>query len=146
MSTWVRSDFKWHGDKVIAAVQKKEAALIAAGVLVQGAAHHLVKIKTGNLKGSITWALAREASPVSGPTKPEDGLKAHGGSPDYIYVGTNVKYARRIEYGFNGVDKLGRKYNQAAQPYLTPAYEKQKNRIGRAIADILGQQIKGAVK
>jgi len=143
---WIRSDMKWHGDKVIAAVQKKEAALTAAGVLVQDAAHKLVKVKTGNLKGSITWALARQASPVSSPTKPEDGLRAHGGSPDYIYVGTNVKYARRIEYGFNGTDRLGRTYRQVAQPYLRPAYENQKNRIGRAIADILGPQIRGAGK
>ena len=142
---WVRADVKWHGDKVIAAVQKKEAALTRVGMAVQEAAHkHATRsVDTGNLKGSITYALATSASTVSGPTKPEDGLKAHG-NKDWVHIGTNVKYARRIEYGFVGRDRLGRNYNQSAQPYLRPGYEQQKDRIARIIAGIMGPQIKGA--
>ncbi len=145
MSKWIRVDMKWHGDKVIAAVQKKEAALTRAGVAVQEAAKRLVKIDTGNLKGSINYALATSAAPTVSPAKQSDGLTAHG-NKDWVWVGTNVKYARRIEYGFKGKDKLGRYYNQPAQPYLTPGYDLQKNRIARIMGDILGPQIGGAVK
>lgn len=38
-------------------------------------------------------------------------------------VYTNMVYAARIEFGFVGADSLGRVYNQAPQPYLTPAVE-----------------------
>ena len=144
---WVNSQLKWHGDKVIQAVQKKELALTRAGIEVQEAAKKNAtrSVDTGNLRGSISYALWNKGGTVSSPAQPESGLKAHG-SKDYVYVGTNVKYARRLEYGFVGRDKLGRNYNQAAQPYLRPGYESQKSRIARIIADILGPQIKGATK
>jgi hypothetical protein len=35
--------------------------------------------------------------------------------------GFTPAYARRIEYGFMGVDSMGRKYHQAAQPFMRPA-------------------------
>ncbi len=146
MSVWVRADLtKWHGDAVIAAVKKKEAALTRAGMAVQEAAHRLVKVDTGNLKGSINYALATSASPTGAPATQSDGLRAHGQN-DWVWVGTNVKYARRIEYGFKGRDSLGRNYNQAAQPYLRPAAENQKGRIARIIGDIMGPQIQGSVR
>jgi phage gpG-like protein len=148
MADWIRSDFKWNGDKVLAAIEKKDAALTRIGMVIQEAAKKLVKVDTGNLKGSINYALADEASPggskTSGEMVEEAGLLTPHGVKDEVWIGTNVKYARRIEFGFRGIDKLGRKYNQAPQPYLTPAYEKQKDRITRIIKDILGPQIKGA--
>ena len=36
-------------------------------------------------------------------------------------VGTNVIYARRLELGFTGTDKLGRVIDQAPRPFLRPA-------------------------
>lgn len=36
-------------------------------------------------------------------------------------VGTNVKYAMRMEYGFSGTDRRGRTYNQAGHYYMTRA-------------------------
>jgi HK97 gp10 family phage protein len=143
---WIRPDFKWNGDKVLAAIEKKDAALIRVGMDIQEAAKQNAtrSVKTGNLRGSINYALSNSASPVASPAKQGDGLSPHG-QKDEVWIGTNVKYARRIEYGFVGKDKLGRNYNQAAQPYLRPAVEQQKDRIARIIADILGLQIKGAV-
>mgnify|MGYP001292038658 CR=1 FL=1 len=38
----------------------------------------------------------------------------------------DTPYARRIELGFHGTDSLGRRYNQAGQPYLRPAYEEKR--------------------
>jgi hypothetical protein len=48
-------------------------------------------------------------------------------SSDMMLVGTDLPYARRLEYGFyqgdgftGGVDKLGRKYHQLPRPYFRP--------------------------
>jgi hypothetical protein len=43
-----------------------------------------------------------------------------------IVVGSDVPYARRIEFGFNGYDSLGRLYHQSARPYLRPAFDETK--------------------
>lgn len=43
------------------------------------------------------------------------------GSEVEARAGTNLDYARRQEFGFVGADKLGRRYNQAARPYMRPA-------------------------
>jgi phage gpG-like protein len=49
-------------------------------------------------------------------------------------VGTNVKYARRLELGFMGTDKLGRKVYQAPRPYLRRAVLENRD----AVKTILG--------
>ncbi|MEV0446303.1 hypothetical protein AB0I46_46175, partial [Streptomyces spectabilis] len=36
-------------------------------------------------------------------------------------VGTNAPQGRRLEFGFVGVDSLGRHYNQPPFPHLGPA-------------------------
>jgi hypothetical protein len=51
-----------------------------------------------------------------------------------VLVGSDVPYARRIEYGFHGADKRGRRYHQAAQPYLRPAMDQSRERAMNAIA------------
>lgn len=68
---------------------------------IQAMAQNLVPVDTGNLKNSIQ----SEVSDTEG------------------VVYTNVVYAARIEFGFVGADSLGRVYNQAPQPYMTPAVE-----------------------
>lgn len=46
-----------------------------------------------------------------------------------LRVGTNIKYARRLEWGFIGRDKLGRNVRQLPRPWLYPAYRRQKDKI-----------------
>lgn len=43
---------------------------------------------------------------------------------DTVYVGWTAKYARRLEYGFDGADKLGRNYSQAGKGFLRAAVQK----------------------
>lgn len=47
---------------------------------------------------------------------------------------TNVPYAARREFGFSGVDSLGRNYNDAATPYLRPALKSQRANSRKAAA------------
>lgn len=46
-----------------------------------------------------------------------------GGSVSKSEVGTNAVQARRLEYGFNGADSLGRIYNQPPYPHARPAFD-----------------------
>ena len=63
-----------------------------------------------------------------------------------VAVGTDVPYARRIEYGFAGTDKRGRTYHQAAQPYLRPALDENKREIRQEFANALRDVLKAAVR
>lgn len=43
-------------------------------------------------------------------------------------VGTNLPYAKRLEYGFADSDRLGRVYDQPAQPHFRPAMDAGRDR------------------
>ncbi len=48
-------------------------------------------------------------------------------------VGTNVEYARRLEFGFFGTDSLGRNISQAPRPFLRRALAENQNDILRIL-------------
>jgi len=118
--------FRWNGKVVeLLVTTKSKAILEEACILVEKAAKasigqvpppappgHPPAAPTGTLKGRITH---------EPPKVTPQGLVGR--------VGTNLEYARRVELGFVGTDKLGRKYNQAPRPYLRPALEKSKKII-----------------
>lgn len=52
-------------------------------------------------------------------------------------VGTSAPQGRRLEFGFVGVDSLGRRYNQPPFPHLGPAVN--------AFGPLLVQELHGAV-
>ena len=97
------------------------AALMAAALPVQNRAKQLAPFRTGTLRRSI------HMERVAGRTA--------------VAVGTDMPYARRLEYGFAGVDSLGRRYHQAARPYMRPAIESERGAVIRefraALTDIL---------
>jgi hypothetical protein len=90
---------------------------------------------SGTLRKSI------HVEPMQGVIKDSQGRA-------YVVVGTDVVYARRLEYGFysgdgftGGVDSLGRQYNQAPRPYFRPPldnnFEKYQKIYLAAMGDIL---------
>lgn len=58
-----------------------------------------------------------------------------------IGPGAEIPYARRIEFGFIGVDSLGRHYNQQPYPYMRPAFDAKKDEAAQAIKDSLREAI-----
>lgn len=54
------------------------------------------------------------------------------------WVGTNAPQGRRLEYGFVGVDSLGRHYNQPPFPHVEPALQVTAPEFARDIYDLLG--------
>lgn len=50
-----------------------------------------------------------------------DPVRRYGVSTYGTQVGPRIIYARRLELGYRGTDKRGRKYNQPAYPFVAPA-------------------------
>lgn len=51
-----------------------------------------------------------------------------------LRIGSNDQKARRLELGFMGTDKLGRRYRQEPRPYLRPAVVNNRREIIDRIA------------
>lgn len=108
----------------------------AAG-LIEGAAKDLVPVDTGRLQNAIHTeetintreVQRRTITPVVEAANP---------------YGFDPPYARRIEYGFVGQDKLGRHYNQPAQPYMRPAGDTQAGPAREAIRNSLIEELDAA--
>ena len=102
---------------LIKAAQKGLALSVPeAALLFQEEAKSIVPVDTGRLRDGIhteqvTDELDRQVLMV---TPVVEASNKEGFDPPY---------ARRIEYGFVGADSLGRIYNQAAQPYMRPAFD-----------------------
>jgi len=112
------------------AQNKIDKALLKAGYLVERTAkiYQTPHVDTGRLRASIATRLV----------------------PRNAQVGTNVVYARRIEFGFKGDDSLGRTYNQAAYPFLKPALKDKEMEIKmilhKGLTEFIKDNFKGFTK
>lgn len=125
-----------------------ERAVVAGALIIQNEAKRRAAYRTGTLRRSIhigghTDLASDYQKPPDVPELPPPDVGAHDVE---VYVGTNLEYARRIEYGFQGADSLGRVYNQAAQPYLRPALDENGAAVRQEIAEALGDLIRAAVR
>lgn len=124
---------KWTPERIIdRALDKQEARMQTAVIFLQGQVKRL--INRGNRKGD-------------NPSKPgEPPKKVTGGLFDSIFakvirldravvgiVGSNMKYARRLELGFVGRDSRGRLYAQAPRPYLRRAISENRDRLRKIL-------------
>lgn len=98
------------------------AALIAEEAKIQ------VPVDTGNLRDRI------HVEQGKGTAEKQTALVTPVNEAANEY-GFDPAYARRIEFGFVGQDKLGRVYNQGAQPYMRPAFEMRKGDAREAIRE-----------
>lgn len=96
--------------------------LLAAAMVVRNAAIPKAPYLTGTLRRSIR-------------TEVED---------DAVIVGTDVPYSRRLEYGFTGTDSKGRHYNQAATPYMRPAFDETRDEQMKAAIDAANELLRNA--
>lgn len=97
-------------------------ALSIAAMEAANAARQRAPYKTGTLRRSIQ-------------------VQERG--PRDVVVGSRLPYAARIEYGFSGRDRLGRLYNQPAQPYLRPAMEETRGTMTRIFAEEVRRALAG---
>lgn len=57
--------------------------------------------------------------------------------PTSALVGTNRPQGRRLEFGFYGVDAIGRTYNQPPYPHFQPAIDQTRPEFVSAVATYL---------
>jgi HK97 gp10 family phage protein len=96
-----------------------DRALPTIGLFLQGEAMVRVPVKSGRLRGSLTYATHRGGNAIRHPAKSGDSVQRPW-DKDEVWVGTNVEYAPYVEYG----TKFSKK-----QPYLRPAMDENKERI-----------------
>ena len=122
-------------------------AVVAGALEISNDAKVRVKKVTGTLERSIhVGGHVSESSPGFTPHDEAGDYSDIGGEKiesnnASVLIGTNLKYAKRIEFGFMGADKLGRVYHQAAQPYLRPAYDTKKDKAYKVMGEALKKQI-----
>ena len=109
-----------------------DIALRAAALIPMNAAKRGAPYLTGNLRRSIHVGGYRDG--LEGGT---DGTDIGKAGKHAVAVGTNVVYAKIIEYGGPG---------RAAQPYLRPALDNNKREIRQEFADALADVLKAAVR
>jgi HK97 gp10 family phage protein len=110
----------------LAALQESNAlddALVAAAQPVANTARANAPVITGTLRRSIRVEII---------------------APGDVRIGSDLAYARRIEFGFMGRDSLGREYHQAAQSYLRAAFDQHREGLRAAIAAAAMQIVRSA--
>lgn len=101
----------------IAAAQRGlKLSVPEAAQLIVDEAKTIVPVDTGNLRDHI------HQEPLIDEPERQIAQVAPMVEADNKW-GFDPAYARRIEYGFVGTDSLGLTYNQAAQPYMRPAFD-----------------------
>ena len=98
--------------------------LTAVGAHLQGEAMVRCPVRTGRLRGSISWATEKEKMGNNVST-PVDKYTCH--------VGTNVEYSQHVEYGTRFMK---------AQPYLRPALDSN----SKAVREIFKKYTQGMVR
>ncbi len=96
-----------------------DKALPTIGLFVQGEAMLRVPVKSGRLRGSLTYATTRGQSNARNPAVPVDAVRRPYDKEE-VWVGTNVEYGPYVEYGTRF---------SKAQPYLRPALDDNRDRI-----------------
>jgi HK97 gp10 family phage protein len=130
----LKTTIKITGDKELLAKFKRMGAAAQGATLVHAATAGILPIQNEAIVkvAKDTGTLARSIH--------TETLKS---SRSYVEVttGTDVVYAARIEFGFMQADKLGRHYNQPAQPYMRPAFDTKKkeaeNETKAALSDLI---------
>jgi HK97 gp10 family phage protein len=101
-------------------------------------AKQLVPVDTGHLRDSIHQELVEStAEQITVAVTP-----VYEEPNEY---GIEPPYARRIEYGFVGADRLGRIYNQPAQPYMRPAFDTKQEEAREAIKNGIHARLDEAI-
>lgn len=114
-------------------LQILENALVAGALEITNQAAKNAPFVSGNLRRSMTQGQPEYFKPETTSKKKENVT---------IVAGTNVEYARRVEFGFSGADKKGRVYSQKEKPYLRPAFQSEKEQAIKTTKAALSDQLK----
>ena len=114
-----------------AIVDGARLGLLAAIIDMHGQATLLAPVRTGNLRGSLSWTVGGQVGGITAPASSSDGVGATN-DEDTAYLGTNVEYGPALEYG----------HDQRPQPYLRPALDMRRDDAGKMINDAVKKAIR----
>ena len=122
----------------IDAVHKRSIELLAEEMIRTKPNGGRLPVDTGNLARSL---LASQQAMPKTSEQPSAGmdvgaLAATLDPSKPVFIGYQAVYARRMNYGFVGADKLGRVYNQAGNYFVEGAIAEWPNIVKRAIEDV----------
>jgi hypothetical protein len=133
--------------------QVLENAVTAGALLVANRWKQLAAYRTGTYRRSVHVGGHTDRTPDFAQGPAQDGVEFHdvGGAiatRDYaeVKVGTDVPYARRLEYGFFGTDRLGRRYHQAPRPAARPAFDETHDDVTKEIGEAVKDQLRAIAK
>jgi hypothetical protein len=126
---------KWNAEQV----RTRARALVSRNLDVAGLfLRDEIKrdINRGNIRGTDPSAPGEPPKKVSGELF--RSVVAHPvearGTMLVKRVGAGKVYARRLELGFVGTDKAGRRVSQAARPFVRPAIRRNRRVLGILVA------------
>jgi hypothetical protein len=124
---------KWNAAGIVeASLKVSERRMGMAVTLVQRDIK--VSLNVGNPKGDAPSAPGEPPRKVSGRLFGSIFVKVIRNASQVLgVVGTNVKYARRLELGFVGKDALGRMFRQKPRPFIRPAFVRLRDQIKRIL-------------
>jgi len=104
-------------------------ALRTIGSVILGQAMQFASgnVRTGRLRGSLTFALQDQQSKPQSPAGGKDII----GKPsvnDEVWIGTNVEYGPYVEYGTR---------RSKAYPYLRPAFDMNRKNAIKILRDAI---------
>lgn len=114
-----------------------DVGLESVGILVVSHARENLQpgghgVRTGRLKGSISYATGFTKSATTSPATAADGIE-HDGSENTVLIGSNVEYAPYVEYGTK---------RQSAQSYLRRAAYSASKDIPKVFAEAFQKALK----
>lgn len=97
----------------------------------------LTPVDTGYLRASWQVSIKGDMLPLNGG---QDSITVISTlrMGDTVIISNPVRYAARIEYGFVGADKLGRRYNQAGVGMMTQTMAELPQIAQAATARVMG--------
>lgn len=103
------------------------AAFEAAAERVAPAVTALVRHQATLLRQQIRTNVSGRPGPnvITGAYRDSWTVAIDAGAPGVTegLIGTTAPQGRRLEFGFSGADKLGRRYNQPPFPHVAPALD-----------------------
>lgn len=109
----VKVDIKMNTDKIDSEMKSAmKNAMMEVGLQAEGDVKHTLNemvydtpegksgyVRTGRLRGSITFATSEYRSHTDGVADQSDGLESRPSDEKSVYVGTNVEYAQYVHEG-----------------------------------------------
>jgi phage gpG-like protein len=129
---------QWNSSAIVAAAALElQKRMERAAILVEATAVKKVstgqgvrRTKGGHLVGLNPSTPGQPPHVLSGQLRQSITHEVENtGTQIVARVGSNKKYARRLELGFTGRDTKGRNYKQAPRPYLRPSVSENKSTI-----------------